>query len=135
MRLLEKLKTLVEEEDKEYEPINKHKLDTRATAMRTSSGRSQTFKKRDGKTRKGQFMEAQQRKKHQQIKNKRERIIRGKENEEGNVFEEGDNYVLADPSAYLLFLLNNILLIFWVLVRVLYTREHVYMCSCTPSIS
>ena len=64
MRLLEKLQTLVEEEDKEYEPINKHKLDTRATTMRTSSGRSKTFKKRDVKTRKGQFLEAQQRKKH-----------------------------------------------------------------------
>ena len=78
MRLLEKLQTLVEEEDKEYEPINKHKLDTRATTMRTSSGRSKTFKKRDGKTRKGQFLETQQRKKHQQIKNKRERFIRGR---------------------------------------------------------
>ena len=53
MRLLEKLKTLVEEEDKKYEPINKHKL-----------------KKNDVKTRKGQFLETQQRKK--------ERIIRGR---------------------------------------------------------
>ena len=70
MRLLEKIKTLVEEEDKKYEPINKHKLDTRATAIRTRSGRSKTFKKRDGKTRKGQFLETQQRKK--------ERIIRGR---------------------------------------------------------